>query len=744
MKLPVRPGIYLPKPHAELLWKGEKTVIVKSRRFDKYNHTRIYWFDEDYVYGILILGEPYGPLTREEAKALSDKSKITEEEFEKWWPTQKEFWAWKPTILVRFKEPIKHPKWEGIQTFKRQVALAEDRDYGPPYAEVPPSGKVLGEPIKLKDVLNGGFEPIMLQHDFVILTGGVVNQGETTGDVDLVIRAPSIYETLAALDRLTQTIELVPEDDLRALLRELAGEVRKEIMDFADFYDNSFHFRLGRYLQGTRPKLQNRLHIFNDLRGPITSYVPIYSLMLVPLKPLKKVEMSEIELEEEDIAEKIWKLIQSGKWEKLKADERVELMSKQKKITPPLPIVPTKTSKRGYRELEVFEKRSVAKLASEWLEEHPGASIYVEVKFDGMRGLFVKHKNKAWIWTEGGENVADVLPNLSKDLLSLKAETVYLDAEIVPYAEDGRALGRRAVMKALGEKTVNDSRWVAHVFDCIYLNGRQLWKEPYEVRRKVLRGLELPRADVPKHFKFHLQENIPRIATSVEEVIEYTNEVSAVPYSEGAMYKLSDSIYPIGKRTPLWAKYKKFADVDVLVVKRFPKYYKKGPQKGKPIPGQWMIAGAVGPVDPEQLPKDAKIWEPEELTHDGVKKHKQIFVKWEDKIYSLLGLSFATAEKVKPGDIVRVMVRLIRRVSPVEYHWLIPRVFEKRPEKTEPDPLTVVDAIAKRTQYKLEKEEQMSFEEAQEVYEALEDFLFELDPEEFEARVKEFDVAEES
>jgi len=282
------------------------------------------------------------------------------------------------------------------------------------------------------------------------------------------------------------------------------------------------------------------------------------------------------------------------------------------------------------------------------------------------------------------------------------------------------------------------SIWIVN--DCIYLNGSQLWKKPYEERRKILRGIELPRADVPKSFKFHLQENIPRIATSPEEVIKFTNEVSAIPYSEGAMYKLSDSIYPIGKRTPSWAKLKKFADVDVLVVAKFAKTYRTGPQKGKPIPGQWMLAGAVGPVDPKDLPKNAKVWKPNELTHDGVKKNKQVFVKWNGKIYSLLGLTFATAEKIKPGEIVRVTVRLIRKISPVEYHWLIPRVLEKRPEKKEPDPLSVVSAIAKKTQYKIEREKKMSEEEIWELYEGLNDYLASLELNELNEKIPEFDV----
>ena len=71
-------------------------------------------------------------------------------------------------------------------------------------------------------------------------------------------------------------------------------------------------------------------------------------------------------------------------------------------------------------------------------------------------------------------------------------------------------------------------------------------------------------------------------------------------------------------------------------------------------------------------------------------------------------------------------MRLIRKESPTEYNWLIPRVLEKRPEKTEPDPLTVVDAIARKTQYRIKKEEKQ-LEEAEETYEALDEYIRALD-----------------
>jgi len=407
-------------------------------------------------------------------------------------------------------------------------------------------------------------------------------------------------------------------------------------------------------------------------------------------------------IEAEGSDERIKQLVDSGKWEKLKVESRVELLKKRERIEPLYPFLPTKTAKAGYRELELFDRRSVAKLAKEWLSEHPGESIYVEVKYDGMRVTGHKKGDKVRIYSEGAERLDDNLPNLVEELKKVKADSVVLDAELVPYTEDGVSLGRRGVMRAMGKGKVDDSRWVAHVFDILYLNGKDLHKLPYKERRRLLRGLELRRADVPKEPKAGWVENIPREASTPEAVLKAVREVSNVKFSEGAMLKLSDSDYPINRRTPLWAKYKKAFDVDAMVVHIFPKRESK---TGKPIPGQHMLACVVGPVDVKE-----NVYNLEELWKDGRsmehykewKSHKIQYIRYKGKVWSNIGLTMSTAEDVKVGDVVRCTVRLIRKVSPTEYHWLIARVLEPRPEKTVPDTINVVDSIAKSSTVKAE------------------------------------------
>jgi len=83
------------------------------------------------------------------------------------------------------------------------------------------------------------------------------------------------------------------------------------------------------------------------------------------------------------------------------------------------------------------------------------------------------------------------------------------------------------------------------------------------------------------------------------------------------------------------------------------------------------------------------------------KNHKIQYVKYKGKIWSNIGITMSSAEDVKIGDIIRCIVRLIRKINDTEYHWLIARVLEPRPEKTVPDPVETADRIAKVSQYKV-------------------------------------------
>jgi len=76
----------------------------------------------------------------------------------------------------------------------------------------------------------------------------------------------------------------------------------------------------------------------------------------------------------------------------------------------------------------------------------------------------------------------------------------------------------------------------------------------------------------------------------------------------------------------------------------------------------------------------------------------------------------SSALDAKLGDIIRCTVRLVTKKNDTEYHWLIARVLEPRPEKTEPDPPSVPESIWKATGKKMVEQYNLIVEIAGEEY----------------------------
>jgi len=480
--------------------------------------------------------------------------------------------------------------------------------------------------------------------------------------------------------RETELIEL-PEDHRKGFLTKFPGLPHVKVADWMRCLGGD---EVAAYLNDIKPKRGDEF-VIKDASSEysLNGVSPNWYLLEWPETTFKAASASD---------EQIKELVDSSGWEKKSADEKVEMMERREKIEPLYPFMQLKTSKRGYQVREAFGIKPIEDLARAWFKT-PN-KVAVETKFDGYRNQIHKKGDQVKIYTEGGLEVGHILPNLVKDVKELKCESCIFDTEVVPYDKDGSALGRRAAAKAYGGKAVvDDSLWVAHCFDILWLNGKDLHELPYEERRKTLKGLELPVKDIPDiPPKFHIQENIVDWANTYESMMKLTRDHSAVKYSEGAMFKQAISKYPLSGQTPLWAKMKSAFEIDAIVCGRKPKIYTKGPEKGKPVPGQWTYVGAIGPISKpaEKTPniKDPPINESSEAD----------YVKIKGQLYAVTGDTFATNEDMKVGDIVRVNVDKMREISDTRYHWLIPKVLEKREDKTRPDPLSVAAEIAREGQ----------------------------------------------
>jgi len=118
------PGIYLPKPHAEMIWTGEKKLIIKAKNYKNMVGKPLYYMDDEFSYGILELKKPK-QISLKEFKKLKDKHKITEQEKNKWWDGKESFYAFEFEILDRFEDPKDVEVPVGTQTFVKETKFLQ-------------------------------------------------------------------------------------------------------------------------------------------------------------------------------------------------------------------------------------------------------------------------------------------------------------------------------------------------------------------------------------------------------------------------------------------------------------------------------------------------------------------------------------------------------------------------------------------------------------------------------------------
>lgn len=109
-------GLYLPAPHAEMLWKGTKTLLLKCRSYGGMLNKPLYWGDAEKIYGVLKLTD-ISAVSDDKADELVKKHQIDKNERTKWWPNSHQLYLYKFDILSKFKVPIQYDYQRGVQVF---------------------------------------------------------------------------------------------------------------------------------------------------------------------------------------------------------------------------------------------------------------------------------------------------------------------------------------------------------------------------------------------------------------------------------------------------------------------------------------------------------------------------------------------------------------------------------------------------------------------------------------------------
>lgn len=312
-------ALYLEPPHGIQAYKGKEKLIVLKTKVTGHVLTPIYLESGDKCFGIIRLDFPK-QMSLRTFKQQENVHGISDTERKRLWPRATSFWAYRFSFVVKFSKPVgirTHPSdrqfLSGQKVVMKQlpieelsdeelqdeiahlhrvslVASDEEREdlleeyvvksvamrdrrlkdhvsdemsrvfeefytaYAPVHSNTPKEGK--GTKITLGQVM-GLLESFEIRKPVVALVGGLAINGETEGDIDLLVRGS----------------ETMPPD-----------------------IEVPIKFRIFRQFCG-EADLAKRIHFLDDhFWGPFTSYVPIYALTGERVNPDGDVVQMSIEV----------------------------------------------------------------------------------------------------------------------------------------------------------------------------------------------------------------------------------------------------------------------------------------------------------------------------------------------------------------------------------------------------------------------------------------------------------------
>tara|TARA_R100000773_G_scaffold23034_2_gene20330 strand:- start:4361 stop:6850 length:2490 start_codon:yes stop_codon:yes gene_type:complete len=311
-------------------------------------------------------------------------------------------------------------------------------------------------------------------------------------------------------------------------------------------------------------------------------------------------------------------------------------------------------NKPMYRIFEINDMNELKGFSGEYI---------VQEKYDGMRIQLHKIDGNVKIYSYNEKDITEKCKDIVKELKAKHFGECILDAELILF--DGKeALHRADTIAHVFKNKYPEATLKAHVFDIMRHDSQMLLEEELDSRiRTLFNNYSQHSSDV---LLFPSKKDT-RFADSIKEVAEYSKDIMDIPTAEGVMIKDITSIYYVGtKKNPKWVKWKKFVDLDVVVL-----------SKTKTKSGLHSYSVGVGPIL-DDIPNTVEI---------------------DDTRYLNVGKALNTKIAVDVGDIIRVKVDEVKKTAN-GYSLFSAKVIEV-PEVEYPDKLVTLAMLAKDTKKSL-------------------------------------------
>ena len=316
-----------------------------------------------------------------------------------------------------------------------------------------------------------------------------------------------------------------------------------------------------------------------------------------------------------------------------------------------------KPNKPMYRIFDIDDIHELKGFSGEWV---------VQEKYDGMRIQIHKLDNNVKIYSYNGKDITDKCPEQVKVMNKKHFGECILDAELILF-KGNKALHRADTIARVFHGKYPDATLRAHVFDIMRHEDSDLLDTELEERIKTLFHQYSMHSDEMLAFP---SKKDTRLADSIKEVESYSKEIMKIPTAEGVVIKDRTSTYYVGTRkNPKWIKWKKFVDLDLIVLE------KKSTKSG--LNSYTLGAGPLAMEDARKVNA----------------------IKIKERYYANVGKALNTKEDVEIGTVVRVTVDEVKKKGE-NYSIYTAKIIEI-PEVKQPDKLVTLELLSQGTKKSL-------------------------------------------